>query len=164
MNIYEINQNYAAIIAALEESEGELTPEIEDALAINDESFDEKAEYYIKAIFNFRAEMDACKAEAKRLNEKAKHAENVADRLQDTISSALKLRGIEKKQFGNFTASFRKSEKVIVDDGLVETLPDNYKRVKTTVEADKTALKAAIKAGESIYGVTLQTNYTLNIK
>lgn len=41
----------------------------------------------------------------------------------------------------------------IRDPDIVQLLPDRYRRVK--VEADKTALKAALEAGESIPGVEL---------
>lgn len=162
--LYEINEEYAAIIAAVEEAEGELTPELEEALAANGEDFDNKIENYIKAVRNYEADAEAFKAEAASFKAKSDRAAKTAERLKGTIAAAMQLRGIEKERFGNFTASFRKSEKVVVDEDALAELPDDYKRVKTTVEADKTALKTALKAGMAIEGVTLVENKSLQIK
>lgn len=164
MNIYEINTEYAAIIAAVEEADGELTPELEASLEINNSEFADKAENYLKAVRNYEAEEAALKEEADRLLKKAKSSARTAERLKDAVSAAMRLRGIDREKFGNFNVSFRKSEKVVVDDDFVCSLPDEYKRVKTSVEVDKIALKAAIKAGESVEGVNLLTTFSLQIK
>jgi len=55
--------------------------------------------------------------------------------------------------------SWRKSERVEVDD--MDTLPDQYTRVK--VEADKTAIKSALKAGESIEGARIVASSSIQI-
>ena len=56
-----------------------------------------------------------------------------------------------------------RTSKTVEVSADVNTLPEQYKRVKTTVEADKKALKDAIKAGEHIDGVELIENYSLGI-
>lgn len=164
MKLYEINEEYAAIIAAVEEAEGELTPELEEALAANGDDFAAKIENYIKAVRNYEADADAFKAEAAAFKAKADRASRTADRLKETVSAAMLLRGIDKERFGNFTASFRRSERVVVDEDALEALPDDFKRVKTSVEPDKTALKTAIKAGMTIDGVTIMESKSLQIK
>jgi chromosome segregation ATPase len=163
-NLYEISQDYAAIIAAVEEAEGELTPELEEALAANGEDFAAKIENYLKAIRNFEADAAACKEEAARFKAKEERAKKTAERLKESVMAAMQQRGIQKQDFGNLTASVRKTERVVVDDDLIATLPDDFKRVKTTIEPDKTALKTALKAGATIEGAQLVDNYSLNIK
>lgn len=59
--------------------------------------------------------------------------------------------------------SWRPSEAVIVDVAP-ELLPEKYQRIKTTCDADKTALKAALKAGETIEGAKLEKRHSLQIK
>ena len=56
--------------------------------------------------------------------------------------------------------SFRKSESVEIDN--VEELEDRFKRVK--VEADKTAIKQAIKSGKEVKGARLVENNNLQIR
>ena len=72
--LYSINEEYLNILAQIEENEGELTPELEKALAINEEQHEAKLEAYGHIIANYRAEAEACKAEAERLKKKADNA------------------------------------------------------------------------------------------
>lgn len=160
--LYEINTDYLRIIEAVEEADGELTPELQEQLAANGEDFREKIENYLKAVRNYEADAEAFKAEAAAFAAKAKRAAATVDRLKQTVTAAMQLRGMDKERFGNFTASLRRSERVTVDDDLIQQLPDKFKRVK--FEADKTALKEALKAGEQVEGAQLTTNYSLQIK
>lgn len=61
------------------------------------------------------------------------------------------------------TLKWHPSEAVIVDCAA-ELLPEEFQRVKTTCDADKTALKKALKAGEKIKGVTLEKRHSLQVK
>jgi hypothetical protein len=70
--------------------------------------------------------------------------------------------GIEKVTSPTLNLSFRKSESVEVD--LVEALSNDFKITKTTVTADKTAIKKAIKQGENITGARLVEKLNLQIK
>lgn len=160
--LYEINTGYLRIIEAVEEAEGELTPELQEQLAANGEDFRERIENYLKAVRNYEADAEAFKAEAAAFAVKAKRAAATVERLKQTVTAAMRLRGMDKERFGNFTASIRKSERVTVDDDLIQQLPDKFKRVK--YEADKTALKEALKSGEQVEGAQITLNYSLQIK
>ena len=60
--------------------------------------------------------------------------------------------------------AYRKSQTVEFIDGFdVNQLPEQYQR-KVDPEADKTALKDALKAGEEIYGVYLAEHNNTIIK
>lgn len=61
------------------------------------------------------------------------------------------------------TLKWHPSEAVVVDCAA-ELLPTEFQRVKTTCDADKTALKKALKAGEKIEGVHLEKRHSLQIK
>ena len=54
------------------------------------------------------------------------------------------------------------SKSVKVDDASI--LPDEYKRVKTTIEADKAKLAKALKNGETFEGVWVIEKPSLRIK
>lgn len=68
----------------------------------------------------------------------------------------------QKLKTDDVSISWRKSESVIVPDAAF--LPEKFQRVKTTIEADKKALKEALTAGEKIEGVSLETRQNLVIK
>ena len=55
-----------------------------------------------------------------------------------------------------------KSDSVEVSD--LKLLPAEWLRVKTTYEADKTAIKAAIKAGQEVEGCKLVEKLNAQIK
>lgn len=60
------------------------------------------------------------------------------------------------------TLRFRKSTSVEIIDS--EALPEHFLRTKTVVEPDKTAIKNALKAGETILGAHLVESRNLQIK
>ena len=67
----------------------------------------------------------------------------------------------EKYETAKVKLSWRKSESVNVPD--VTLLPEEYRRVKEVVEADKKAIKDALKAGEAIAGAELVVKKNLQI-
>ena len=68
----------------------------------------------------------------------------------------------EKLKTDDVSVSWRRSESVICGDAAF--LPAKFQRVKTTIEADKKALKEALTAGEKIDGVTIEVKQNLVIK
>lgn len=160
--LYEISQEYLELAARIEENEGELTPELEEALAINEENHNAKIESYAAVIANYKAEAEACKAESKRLKEKADAALRHAETLKETIVRFLTVTDRRKVQAGNWSVSLRDSEAVSVTDESL--LPSDYWREKVERSVDKVAVKNAIKGGQVIPGAELVTNTSLQIK
>jgi len=68
----------------------------------------------------------------------------------------------DKLKTDDVSVSWRKAEAVIVTDAAF--LPERFQRVKTTIEADKKALKEALTAGDKIAGVSIETRHSLVIK
>ena len=56
-NIYNIQQNLLSIFEQIEENEGELTPELELALQINQANFKNKVRDYTKVIQQFETDI-----------------------------------------------------------------------------------------------------------
>ena len=162
-SIYDINIDYLNIEAMLEENGGEITEEIQAAITINAEEFSSKAENYCKFIANLKAEAESNKAEAERIAAKAKRKQKLAESLNESLLNAMLVRGVKKENYGTFTLSIRETTKVVVDAD-VETIPDEYKRVKTTIEPNKVAIGDALKNGKTIEGCYLQKNNSLTIK
>jgi hypothetical protein len=159
-SLYTISREAMEIASQLEE--GELTPEMETALAINQNQLQEKAINYAYAIKSMEDDVTAINEEIKRLQAIKTAKSNASERMKESISNAMKIYGIEKVTSPTLNLSFRRSESVEVD--LVEALSNDFKIVKTTVAADKVAIKQAIKQGENITGARIVEKFNLQIK
>ena len=158
MNLYNIKSEYLAI--AQELTDGELTPELEQALIITQENLQEKAINYGYVIKNFESEVDIIEEEIKRLNALKKARINAVDKLKNNISDAMQLFGILEVKAPTFKMNFRKSESVEIYEGLDQ----EFITEKVSYQPDKIAIKNAIKEGRQINGAALVTNFNLQIK
>ena len=158
MNLYNIKSEYLAI--AQELAEGELTPELEQALMITEANLQEKAINYGYVIKNFESEVDIIETEIKRLNELKKARINAVEKLKINISDAMQLFGILEVKAPTFKMNFRKSESVEIYEGLSQ----EYITEKISYQPDKIAIKNAIKEGKTVNGAGIIINYNLQIK
>lgn len=160
MNLYEITQEQLSLNNLLEESMGELTPELEEALELNRDNFQIKADDYVKAIKNYKAEADAIAEEIKKLQEKKKVCENAIDKMKTSMRTAMDAFGMPKFQTGVFKVSMTTSEAVnIIDESLI---PEEYKKVRYDIS--KTDIKNAIKAGVEVSGAEIKENHSITIR
>lgn len=159
-SLYRISQEQQALNELLFEAEGELTPELEEALAINEANLTVKAENYAASMAMFNASVEAAKTERKRLDAYIKRAENAQERMKSALSTALETFGIDKLEVGTYRISFRKSEGVVITDEVA--IPDNYVIVETKI--NKAQLKADLKNGLAISGAHLETRKNIQIR
>lgn len=162
MRLYEITQD----IAELEEliNNEELTEdEVTEVKSMIESVLNEKAEQIAYVIKNKESDIKAIKEEEKRLKEKRKSVEKSAERLKSYVLENLLMLDKKKIKTSVGDIAIRRSQAVEVSTD-VNVLDDRFKRVKTTVEADKTALKEAIKSGEVVDGVEIVENYSLNVR
>lgn len=162
MNLFQIEQQYIELADKLIELEGELTPEIEQALNITLAEFETKSIAYGHVIRKLDAECDIIDAEIKRLQSIKRSRESALERLKMRIKDAMELFGMDKVQTPTLKLSFRKSESVEVED--VNALPSMYKTIKVTESPDKQLIKESLKLGKEIPGARLVTNNNLQIK
>ena len=160
--LYGITAELNDILTQLEELGGEITPELEQALAINEEQFVAKAEDYGHAILNLKGMAGAAKAEKERLASLQKFYENAQKRLTDALSNAMQVFGHDKVENATMRLSLRHTTATEVDD--LDQLPAEFKTTKVEVVADKTAIKKAIQSGEDVPGAHLVENVSLQIK
>lgn len=158
MNLYNIKSEYLAI--AQELAEGELTPELEQALMITESNLQEKAINYGYVIKNFESEVDIIDEEIKRLNVLKKARINAVEKLKTNISDAMQLFGILEVKAPTFKMNFRKSESVEIYEGL----DPEFVTEKVSYQPDKIAIKNAIKEGKTVNGAGIIINYNLQIK
>lgn len=158
--LYNIQNDYAALMDAIEEQEGVLTDEQNEALIINEKELQVKSVSYLQVIRKSEAFISQIDDESKRLAALKKRHSKLIERLENNLLAAV-------NQFGDFevgtlTFTTKKTQSIIVDD--VNSLPKEFKTIKVTESANKADLKAAIKGGKEIDGVILQTNIKLKVK
>lgn len=160
MTLYEIQDN---IRKAIEQGFDEETGEILDTNALEalEIQRDEKIENIALFIKNLKAEAEAIKAEKMNLAKRQQTAENKAEWLKQYLTKCL---DGEKFFTPKVAISYRKSQTVEFIDGFdVNQLPEQFQH-KVEPEADKTALKNALKEGTEIYGVYLAEHNNTIIK
>lgn len=167
MSLYTLTQDFLEIDAilekAIEEDRQVETSEAEMLMQCIKEQIENKADniaYYIK---NVNSEIEAKAEEITRLKKRKKEEERKLENFKNYVINNLIL--LEKKNvntsIGKLSIRTTKAVEVNID---INTLPDKFKRVKTTVEPNKTELKKALKGGVEIKGVELVENYNLNIR
>lgn len=160
--LYTISGDLLAVLNELEENGGELTPELEQALAITEGQFTEKAVDYGLAILNLEAMAEAAKAEKERLAGLQKFYENAKKRLSETLSGAMRAFDRTKVETPTLRLFLRHTQSTEVDNA--DDIPARFKLTKVETVVDKTAIKKAIVAGEDVPGAHLNDNYSLQIK
>ena len=160
-SIYTLNKDYAELSAMLEaaETEEEIRA-IQDTLEMINVSIEEKLENTGKFIKNTESDITGIKAEIERLTAMKKTKENFVERLKNNVEFALKEKGLETLTVGTFKAGYRKSESVEIIN--LDVIPADFTKVE--IKADKTAIKKALKAGETVEGAEIKVNQNFYIK
>lgn len=126
-NIYNIQQNLLSIFEQIEDNDGELTPELEAALKINQDNFKVKIQDYSKVIQQFETDIKAIKEEKDRLNSLQKSKEATINRLKEILTTAIinfgdtNKSGIKYVDWGTGKCSIRKSTVLDVNTDIVNT-------------------------------------------
>lgn len=160
ITLFNITADQLRIYEMLEETGGELTPEIEEALTLNEGNFLVKAGGYIEAIKRAEALADMADQRIKDLQAYKKTHSNIAKRLKDTLAYSMEVMGKDKVELDLHKISFRTSTAVNITDEA--RIPNNYIKVETKI--DKESLKRDLKAGLVIEGAELITNRNIQVR
>lgn len=160
--LYELDQRINELIAnSVNPETGEVSDGfIEKLDALNMER-NEKIDNTMCLIKNLLSDAAGWEVEEKRLAELKKSAKNRAESLKNYLSQYMEA-GVEKFTSEHGKIGWRKSEKVVVQD--VDTLPEEFKKVKVEVKADLISLKNALKEDRKIDGVSLEEHQNIQIK
>lgn len=154
-NLYEID---LAILNCVDPETGEvIEPELLDALLMDRNTKIENVALWIK---NLESDAAAYKAEEDAFKARQEKAEKKAEKLREWLAQVC---DGQKFETSRCAVSFRKSEAVEVSD--INKVPVEFIRTKTvtTESPDKTAIKAAIKAGKTVDGCTLAQKFNVKI-
>lgn len=146
----------------LEESMGEITPEIEEILKTQEEDIEGFIGYMFKLITEQEGLVRAKKDYAKEILESAKTIENRIDRNKCLVDRFMNIIGKDKLQTVAGTVSYRKSEQVKISDSSL--IDKKFLVEKIEVTEDKKAIKEAIKNGELVLGAYLEEKRNLQMK
>lgn len=158
--LYHIEQELNEINETLISSGGELSPELEQRLAITQQELETKATNYGFVIMQNQSEVDVIDAEIKRLTALKKNLETTNEKLKEAVSFAMQSYGIFEVKTPTLKLSFRQSESVQIEDE--NKLDGKYFTYKPTV--DKTAIKNDIKSGLIVNGASIVKKQNLQVK
>lgn len=102
MNIFQIEQELKELFDTLEENDGELTPELEEALAISQADFVNKIKSYSNVIKQLDADLSAIKDEKDRLKAIEDSKKRTKERLSNIMCSAISMFGDTTRSGGKF--------------------------------------------------------------
>ncbi len=160
--LYGIRAEHLALLGEIEQNEGELTPELEQALSLTNEQFQEKAISIAYVIKHFKDNTEAIDAELARLQELKDRAVKRQEMLKTRLSDAMQEFGYEKITTPLLTLSFRKSESVEITDE--SKLPESCRKSKTVTTIDKIYIRDAIKMGDDVPGAQIVVKQNLQIR
>lgn len=166
-SIFKIQEDYLELMHTIDELDGELTPELEQELAINIDEFDDKMNKYADLIAFLNSQIQMNKDRIAALSKLADTSNNLINRLKSNMKDAIQLYGDTGKS-GNKTLDTgehkfytRKNEVVKIDNlDLFIAGNDEYVRCKITENFDKTQLVKLIKAIKEIKGNDDIVKYT----
>lgn len=161
--LYNIRQDHYELLQMIEDAEGELTPEIEVALQLNEESFNDKAVSYGYVIKGFENTEEIIDREIARLQELKDKSVKRQELFKNILSEAMQQFGVVKIETATLKLSFRKSEAVnIVDEKKVPAEFLDFHPATYTVSKSK--IKETLKRGIDVKGAELVTRQNLQIK
>lgn len=149
-SIFHIEQQFAEIFAELEDNGGELTPGLEDALAITQNDFENKVANYVEIIKSINADIAAIDVETKRLKEYKDTKKKLKEKLSNILCRAISLFGDKTKSGGSYVdlgiekVSVRNTTKLETDDDLVTEVAKDvnlgYANIAVMNSWDETAI------------------------
>lgn len=148
--LFQLTSDMVELEDALYESGGELTPEIEEALALTSDALMAKVDGYNSVIRKMKAHSEACADEIKRIQAIKKTADNGQKRIREFIDYSMGIYDI-KRIDGEFCKITRSTRSVLEvnEEMVLETVKDILAEcreslppfVKIEAKIDKTALK-----------------------
>lgn len=160
ITLYNISNNIRAILNAIAENDGEVTPELDSQLAISQADLQQKGINYALAIREMKAREEAIDTEIKRLQGLKKAAGALADNLKSRIQIAMTEFEVEKIESDLVKLSFRKSKETVIDDE--DQLPASC--FITERKVVKAEVKRLIESGTPIAGARIVEKRNLQIK
>jgi hypothetical protein len=149
-SMYHIREDHYSLLLLIEEAEGELTPEIEEALLLTEEDFNNKAISYAYVTKEFDDNVSIVENEIVRLTKIKQRLSKRSELFKERLSEAMLQFKVEKIETPTLTLSFRKSKPVEMADSFEDSVL-KYVDVKVEVNEGKVKeAKAQVPEGEEL--------------
>ena len=166
MNIYQIQEELLATFDELEANGGEITPELEEKLAITQDEFKDKIKDYAGLIKHLEAGIKECKEEEARIKAFRVRKEKLQDKLEEIVIAAIiqfgdtKKSGVKYIDYGTGEVAVNKSVAVDINDSLVNDI-GKYIQNRITFEKNCNQLDVynALDENSAIEEIKHQTGY-----
>ena len=189
-NWNQINQELIEIYNELEENGGEITPEIEEQLKINEEDLINYTENIISTISHNSCDIDERNKLIERHKRQIAIKNNINEYLQQQLIQIVqkfgKLEGKNKNkslQIEEYKLALKVSKSVKIDENEFQNAPDNLKRFKVipvnvnpahvndlkqygvsvNIEPNKNLIKELLENNKEVEGCELIENTTVKI-
>ena len=161
MKLFEISERYKNLFELLENPE--IEPEmVQSALNEVQGEFNDKAQNIVYIIKNMLSDKEKLDNMQQQLGIKSESLDGKIKHLKDYLKAEMLVTNQQKIKTDIFTISLRKSTAVnILDESAII---DRFIDCKVIRTLSKSAIKEALKAGETVVGAELKENQNLNIK
>lgn len=177
-SLYQLNERMIRVGMLLEESCGELTPEIEAELNDLEETLPRKVEACCKFIRECEGAIDLYKSEIKRISDRQKSLEKSIKTIKDNILNSMRIQNIKKIDAGTFSVNRQNTKAIVTINDETKLMPQYLKAKldlpasevpksllgRAKLDPDKTAIYEAIQNGGTVIGAELTPNECLRIK
>jgi hypothetical protein len=147
---------------AIIELDGEITPEIEEMIKINEQNLPTKVEQYAFLMKRMDALSSFYKERAEFFNRANKSCQSLNTSLKERMKNVLLAH--DMKEVSGAETRFvisRTSGKLIIGDE--SQIPESYKTVKQSIDVNSEKLKADLKAGIKVPGASVEESYSLRM-
>lgn len=153
-SLYQLTGEFQQLAAMDADNDDDFAAALAETLDAQSSQLEDKIEATIIVAKQLDADAEACKAEAKRLSERARAFERNAQACRDRVLWAMESTGREKIKRQLFTITRARPRPVLaVDDEAL--IPQKYIVEKISRSPDKKALLDALKSGDELPGVHL---------
>lgn len=163
-SLYEIDRDIQAFIDgvfAMADENGEVDIDM-DILEDLKEQRQTKLENIALYIKNLASDAQAIKEEEITLAERRKRLESKCERLKGILVRSMMENNEKELSSARYCAKIRDSKATEVFD--MNSLPNEYLKMKIEYSPDKTAIKKAIEAGTEVAGARIIVNHNLNLE
>lgn len=164
LTLYQLTYNYREALDALTDPEADLPIEaVNDTLEALEGELEDKAVNVAKFLRNMEATAKAIKEAEAEMARRRKTLENRVNWLKGYLKGSMEACGISKIECPYFKLSIQKNPPAvnILDEAAI---PEQYKEQVVTWKIHKTAIKDALKAGDTVPGAELMVGTRLAIR
>lgn len=158
-SLVQIANEVTQLEVMLIESEGAITPEIEEALSVKEIELPEKVDNYSFVQARLDMAVAMYKEQAKKYAQAAKYLENAQERLEERLKFGMTTLGVSELNGNTVRYTLKPTAgSLVIDDE--EAIPLAFKTEVSVTTIDKATLKTALKT-EQIPGAHIEPGLTL---